>query len=297
MIALDPLLIIHLKEIIKQLGFSSNDILNIEAILGGSINRTYCLITEEKKFFIKLNNSTTYPELFEKEQKGLLLLRNSNCGLFFPNPLYVGQIGEKTFFLMDYIDSSNPNQNFWSDFGHGLARLHRNSQPNFGLDHDNYIGSLIQLNNKKEKWTDFFVVERLMVQEKLAVDQGLLDKQTQINLEKLYAKVDQLFPDEPPALLHGDLWSGNFMASGEGNPCIFDPAVYYGHREMDIAMTHLFGGFAPKFYDAYQEVYPLENNWEQRIELCNLYPLLVHVNLFGSSYALRVKNILRRIVG
>jgi fructosamine-3-kinase len=115
--------------------------------------------------------------------------------------------------------------------------------------------------------------------------------------EILYSKLGEIFPEEAPSLIHGDLWSGNFLSDSKGNPVIFDPAVYYGHREMDIGMCLLFGGFSQDFYDAYNESFPLEKGWEERVPVTTLYPLLVHVLLFGASYAHQVKQLLRRLVG
>ncbi len=121
-----------------------------------------------------------------------------------------------------------------------------------------------------------------------------MGRETVQALSRFYAKLDELFPKESPALLHGDLWSGNFMVSEKGLAVIIDPAVYYGHREMDLAMSQLFGGFDASFYEAYQRNFPLENGWQQRLDYCNLYPLMVHVNLFGGSYLESVKRILVR---
>lgn len=136
-------------------------------------------------------------------------------------------------------------------------------------------------------------MERLQPLVKLAYDSGLLDGQDARRMEILYKKLPEILPVEPPSLIHGDLWSGNYMVGNDGNPCIIDPAVYYGHREMDIAMSKLFGGFSPEFYRAYNEEYPMVKGWEKRVELNQLYPLLVHVNLFGEGYNRQVRQILK----
>lgn len=289
----------YLENTLIEQGFSSGKINNISPAYGGSINQTYSFKTTVDSFFIKINDSR-FPDMFKKEKLGLELLREFSKELIIPKPLYEGEHEHFTFLVMELINSStssSPSKTFWAQFSKGLARLHKNSAPSFGLEYDNYIGSLQQINQQKNNWADFFIENRLMTQEKMAVDNGLLDKQMRVYMSKLYLKIDQLFPDEPPALLHGDLWSGNFMVSNNGEPCIFDPAIYYGHREMDIAMMHLFGGFDRELFESYHAILPLEKDWEKRIELCNLYPLLVHVNLFGSSYSVRVKSILRQIVG
>jgi len=128
----------------------------------------------------------------------------------------------------------------------------------------------------------------------MAVGSGRLNTSLSKSFARFCNQVESIFPKEEPSLLHGDLWSGNFMVNNEGNACIYDPAVYYGHREMDIGMSKLFGGFDKAFYLAYNQEYPMEKGWERRVEYCNLYPLLVHVNLFGGGYASSVSAILSR---
>ncbi len=183
---------------------------------------------------------------------------------------------------------------FWEDFGTRLANMHRHTSDVFGLDHPNYIGSLPQSNKTQKSWIDFFVEERLEAQLRLARDAGRVERELGRWFQALYTHLPDLFPEEPPALLHGDLWSGNFMVGTDGRAAIVDPAVYYGHRYMDLGMSKLFGGFAPAFYRAYEDAYPLEKGWREGIEIANLYPLMVHVNLFGGGYLSSVKTILRK---
>jgi protein-ribulosamine 3-kinase len=130
----------------------------------------------------------------------------------------------------------------------------------------------------------------------MARDNKRVEAGMAFRFERLFHRLDTLFPTEPPALLHGDLWSGNFLCDTQGRPVLIDPAVYYGHREMDLAMTRLFGGSDAALYAAYTDEWPLERGWEERVDLCNLYPLLVHVNLFGGSYITQVEAVLRRYV-
>jgi protein-ribulosamine 3-kinase len=183
---------------------------------------------------------------------------------------------------------------FWAQTGRGLAQLHQHSAGEFGLDHDNYIGSLNQYNQKETDWVEFFVNQRLQNQLRMCSDHGHADAGLLRMFDRLFPKLEQYFPHEPPALLHGDLWSGNYLCGNKGAAYLVDPAVYYGHREMDLAMSLLFGGFDREMYHAYHEVFPLENGWKERVDLCNLYPLLVHVNLFGGSYISQVRAILKR---
>ena len=195
---------------------------------------------------------------------------------------------------MEYIATGSPGADFWDTFGQGLARLHKRTQKMFGLDHDNFIGSLQQSNRMHTSWEDFFINERLEAQYKLARDAGRAGSDTGRPLQNLYSRLSDFFPPEPPALLHGDLWSGNYMVDSSGMAVIADPAVYYGHRLMDLGMSKLFGGFSSAFYQAYNDAWPLEKNWPESIEIANLYPLLAHVNLFGGSYLQSVHSILKR---
>lgn len=292
---LENSLIKALENSIKSLGFNSVKIASYQPISGGSINEAYRLKTNHGYFFVKINSADRFPQLFEKEIMGLLKLKE-NTSLKVPNPLIEGEDQDYSFLIMEYISEGNRSEKFWENFGHGLASLHQKSANSFGLEYDNYVGSLKQKNLQKKKWSNFFLENRIQYQESLAESNNRLDKETKKLLELLYIKKNQLFPEEPPSLLHGDLWSGNFMISEKGEAVIMDPAIYYGHREMDIAMSHLFGGFHPLFYKAYEEVYPLEKGWQHRLEICNLYPLFVHVNLFGTAYGNRLKSSLSGIM-
>ncbi len=262
---------------------------------GGSINDTRMIKTNKGDFFVKMNSAGKFPGMFEKEAKGLKILDSANV-IDVPEPLLWGETGDTAFLVLNYINSSHKKNGFWEDFGTKLALLHKNSSDMFGLDHDNYIGSLPQSNKQHRRWEDFFVLERLEPQIKLALNSGEIDKSFVKLFDNLFSKIDRIFPDEPPALLHGDLWGGNYMTNEKGNPVLIDPAVYYGHREMDLGMTRLFGGFDNEFYYHYNKKYPLEKGWEERLEICNLYPLMVHVNLFGGGYSGSVKAILKRFV-
>jgi fructosamine-3-kinase len=197
------------------------------------------------------------------------------------------------FLILEFIPPSNPNNAFWEVFGQKLALMHKQTHSKFGLDFDNYIGSLYQDNTQNKNWTEFFIQNRLQAQLSIGNFSGTLLS----DFDKLFQKLPNLFPNEKPALLHGDLWNGNFLAKNGDTPMLIDPAIYYGNREIDIAMSKLFGGFNSDFYFAYNESHPLENGWEERIQICNLYPLLVHVNLFGGAYINQVKNILSYYVG
>ncbi|HOI32255.1 MAG TPA: fructosamine kinase family protein, partial [Bacteroidales bacterium] len=236
-----------------------------------------------------------YPRMFELEAKGLNLLMNNNK-IRVPSVIGTGEAGQTSFILLEHIETGFPDNNFWETFGEELAHLHRETNETFGLDHDNYIGSLPQSNAPTTDWSDFFIAHRLKPQLKLAAAKNLLNSKILNDFEKLFYRLAELFPREVPALLHGDLWSGNFLCDSNQKPVLIDPAVYYGHREMDLAMSKLFGGFSPRFYESYHSAFPHEAGWQERVDLCNLYPLLVHVNLFGGGYVGQLQSSLNRFV-
>ncbi len=281
------------EELLSQKFGKIVNILSTSPVGGGSINDAYRIVTSIGEFFVKKNSASRYPGMFEKEASGLELLANTN-EIDMPKVVAFGSKSDESFLILNFIQSAEMQDEFWEDFGHRLANLHKHSHDSFGLNHDNYIGSLTQFNRFHKSWADFFREERLEAQVKLARDQGRMGRETVNSFSRFYAKIDELFPKEPPALLHGDLWSGNFMVNQNGLAVIIDPAVNYGHREMDLAMSQLFGGFDASFYEAYQRNFPLENGWQQRLDYYNLYPLMVHVNLFGGSYLESVKRILVR---
>ncbi len=282
-----------IEKILSKFVGDSVTINDFSPVGGGSINETFKLSTTAGSFFVKKNSASLYPHMFQKEGEGLEILSDTN-GIEIPEVIGVGESGDESFLILKYIEVGSKNSSFWDDFGQQLATLHKNTDEYFGLNHDNYIGSLEQFNNQHSSWSDFFREERLEKQVRLARNNGKIDKGTVDAFDRFYAKLDNVFPVEPPALLHGDLWGGNFMVNEVGSPVIIDPAVYYGHREMDLGMSQLFGGFDRQFYISYNKHYPLENGWEERLEYCNLYPLLVHVNLFGGGYIQSVKSILHK---
>jgi fructosamine-3-kinase len=231
--------------------------------------------------------------MFEKEAKGLEILRGAGA-LEVPETVLFGENDDTAFLVLKRIKSAPKKPEFWEDFGRKLAELHRNENNKFGLDHDNYIGSLVQINGFCDTWSEFFITKRLEVQIRTARNSGMLSGWIIKAFDSFFNKVEEIFPEENPALIHGDLWGGNFMVNSDGEPVIIDPAVYYGHREMDLGMSKLFGGFDNRFYEAYNSAFPLEKGWEKRLDYCNLYPLMVHVNLFGGGYLGSVETVLRK---
>ena len=262
---------------------------------GGCINSGGKLTTSVGTFFLKWNSTKRFPSMFDSEAKGLTLLRNVRA-ITIPEVIGVNEETENQFILMEFIEQGPQSKFYWKALGLGLANIHKATNDLFGLDHDNYIGSLRQLNTASENWIDFFVNRRLNVQLKLAMDSGMAGTQMMKSFESLYLKLGTLLPEERPALLHGDLWSGNIITTRSGEPCLIDPSVYYGSREVDLAMTKLFGSFPGEFYDTYNDTYPLLDGYDDRFELYNLYPLLVHLNLFGGQYRSPITGILSRFV-
>jgi fructosamine-3-kinase len=231
--------------------------------------------------------------MFEKEAAGLNLLACTNT-IKIPGVIATGNSGEFAYLLLEFIETGLAGRDFWSDFGIKLADLHRNTHEFFGLDYDNYIGSLAQSNSFHTDFISFFITQRIEPQLKKARNIGALSHADTRFFESLFNTLHNIFPIQKPSLIHGDLWSGNVIVTADGSPCLIDPAVYYGHREADIAMTQLFGGFQHEFYAAYNLAWPMEKGWQNRMDIFNLYPLLVHVNLFGGSYARQVLQIIRQ---
>lgn len=264
---------------------------HVQKVGGGSINHCYKLSLDQASFFIKANKLSQYPGMFDAERDGLESLRST--GIFrIPKVLDITEHEDQAFMILEYVVEGIKNSDFWSDFGQRLAKLHLHSNEEYGYPKDNYIGSLQQANRINLKWSDFFVEQRLEPQIRLA--KNLLSSSDRKDFDKLFYRLDRLVPEERPSLLHGDLWLGNYLVDDAGKPVLIDPAVYYGHREMDLGMMHLFGGFAPEVYDHYQKVNPLQPDWAERLDLHNLYPLLVHLNLFGQSYLKGIQQSLRK---
>ncbi|HET6568988.1 MAG TPA: fructosamine kinase family protein [Rhodothermales bacterium] len=267
-----------------------------ERVGGGCIAQASCLRTKGSRYFLKWGDSPV-GDTFQAEAFGLGLLRDSGSPLVVPQALAVEAPGVERpgFLLLEWVDAGSPPVSFWEDFGRGLAVLHRNASGRYGADQDNFIGRLPQANRRMESWPAFFRECRLEPQLSMARERGVWRSGWDPLLERLYNRLDDLLPARPEAsVLHGDLWSGNYMVTTSGRAALIDPAAYHGHREVDLAMTELFGGFRAGFYDAYREAWPLAPGYSERKEIYNLYHLINHLNHFGQSYAGSVSAILGR---
>ncbi len=283
-----------LKEQLQQV--IHQQIVSLHPVSGGDINQA-ALITfsDNSQYFVKYNSNSNR-DMFEKEALGLKLLRRDSINIHIPEVIDYGYLEEihTGYLLIEYISAGRESAGFFERFGRELAAMHKITAPQYGLDHDNYIGRLPQSNHHQDNWPDFFIRERIEPQLKMAQDSQRLPQSISQQFEKLYAKLPDIFPDEPASLLHGDLWSGNYLCNDKQEVVLIDPAVYFGHREMELAFTQLFGGFGSRFYDSYHEAYPLQPGFRVRKDIYNLYPLLVHTNLFGGGYAGSVTSILSR---
>ncbi|WDF53465.1 fructosamine kinase family protein [Mucilaginibacter sp. KACC 22063] len=265
------------------------------AVSGGSINQAYCLGTNQGKLMLKQNSKAAYPDMFACEALGLETIGDTRT-IAVPQVILQSDFEDKSYLVMEWIESRRATEKGAERLGRKLARMHKHSHSAFGFNSDNYMGSMRQFNQKHETWSAFFVEQRLQPMVKAAIDKNKLNLTDLKNFELLYQKLNNLFDQEAPSLIHGDLWSGNYLIATNETPYLIDPAVSYGNREFDIAMTTLFGGFSPRFYEAYQETFPLNADWRQRIDLWNLYPLLLHLNLFGLSYLGQVRDALESYI-
>lgn len=280
-------------EVARKKSPDVSEIIKVTEVRGGCINRTFGLETNVGVYFVKVNSASAFPGMFEAEARGLEILAESG-EIAVPAVIGFGESGALSFLVLEFVGSHKQKLDFWENFGKGLARLHKKRVEKFGLYHNNYIGSLRQDNHQEEEWEEFFITRRLIPQIASAKQAGLLQEKTEKRFEQLFRRLSDFFPKDNPSLLHGDLWGGNYMTGASGQAVLIDPAVYYGHRYMDLGMTKLFGGFSESFYDYYNEGFPLEKGWRQGLEVANLYPLLVHVNLFGGGYLSSINQTLQR---
>jgi fructosamine-3-kinase len=253
---------------------------------GGDINDAFQLTLEDGRQIFAKTNARATPAFFAAEARGLAWLAEPGS-LALPRVVGVGtgEAGATPFLLLEWIEAGPRASDFDEQLGSGLAELHRSGAAHFGLDHDNFIALLPQDNTPEASWAAFYAECRLAPLLERARRQGLCDAELERGAESLLARLGELVgPPEPPARLHGDLWGGNLHVDARGRPVLIDPSAYAGHREIDLAMMRLFGGFGERVFEAYAASHPLAPGHRERVPLYQLYPLLVHLCTFGSGY-------------
>lgn len=252
---------------------------------GGCINDAQTITTADKRQFFLKQNFHSAKDMFFKEANGLKELKKA-AAIRVPEVVLV----DTNFILLEQINTGKKSHTFDEDFGRSFARLHQYTSEYFGFYEDNYIGSTPQKNipdsDEKNNWIKFYFNKRIFFQYKLLEKNGYADSSIRKRILLLENKFDEIIKgsENIPSLLHGDLWSGNYLVDENGNACLIDPAVYYGNREADLAMTKLFGGFSSVFYQAYNELFPLPEGYEYRENIYKLYHIMNHLNLFGGGY-------------
>ena len=282
------------------------------SVSGGCINQGYSISSSSRAYFAKINQASQIA-MFEAEALGLQQMRATQT-IRVPEPICWGTEGNSAYIVLEWLDlGSRGGEIAWEEMGRKLAAMHKYTPPSppllrggekanstllrgcFGWDINNTIGSTVQINNWTVNWAEFWAERRIGYQLKLARRRGGHFPQGERLLEVI---PELLAGHEPqPSLVHGDLWGGNAGVTSAGEPVIFDPAAYFGDREVDIAMTELFGGFPAEFYRGYNQVWPLDLGYEKRKTLYNLYHILNHFNLFGGSYASQANQMINRILG
>ncbi|MEB3179758.1 MAG: fructosamine kinase family protein [Nostocaceae cyanobacterium] len=264
------------------------------SVSGGCINQGYAVFNPQHTYFVKLNQASQIA-MFEAEAQGLKEML-ATATIRVPKPICWGTAGQQGYLVLEWLELGSGNTQSWQKMGQNLAEMHKTTSPQgFGWKMNNTIGSTPQINTWTDDWAKFYSQHRLGYQFQLARQRGGSFPQEQ----QLLATIDDILADHhpTPSLVHGDLWGGNASSTVDNEPVIFDPATYYGDREVDLAMTELFGGFPAAFYRGYHEVYPIEAGYERRKTLYNLYHILNHFNLFGGGYASQANRMIAQILG
>jgi fructosamine-3-kinase len=275
---------------LREDGVSATDESEIRPVGGGDISAAWRI----GKIFLKTGSDDSF-DMFEAEAEGLRELDAAKA-IRVPEVLACSAVGSDAYLATAWIEFDKPTQETESLLGEQLASMHHCGKDRFGWHRENTIGLTPQRNDWSDDWVDFFRQHRLEFQLQLAERNGF-GGELQNQGRRLSDNLESLFEDYKPAasLLHGDLWGGNWAAT-KGQPVIFDPAVYFGDRESDIAMTHLFGGFGSEFYSAYQAIWPMQAGYEDRLKLYQLYHVLNHLNLFGGAYLGRASQLIRDLI-
>jgi fructosamine-3-kinase len=286
----------YIAKAISKTTISSFSISNHLPLSGGDIHSSYKIDDRRtsKSFFIKLNHAK-YNDLLKSEAESLRVISKTKA-IITPSIIVQGQFENTAFLVLDYIDMRSSGDEY--QLGQHLTQLHRNTNKYYGFDHNNFIGTSPQSNTPTASWSEFWIEHRLKPQLEFAYKDGFKNKLKPLEYDLINATLLLLKDHQPEAsLVHGDLWSGNKGFTTGGCPLIFDPAAYYGDREVDIAMTELFGGFTAAFYDGYHQAWPLDDDYHQRKIIYNLYHQLNHLHLFGSTYLNSCLQSIAKIIG
>ena len=281
------------KEISKATG-KEFEVKETHSVGGGCINQGYKIQSLDQQYFVKLNQASLM-EMFVAEASGLKEMYQTQT-LTIPYPICWGIVGNSCYLVLEWLDlGGRSNSEAWSKMGRKLAQMHRQGTSDcFGWKMNNTIGSTPQINNWMDNWGEFFAEQRIAYQLRLAKRRGGSFPHT----DKVIAAVKEHLAERKPvpSIVHGDLWSGNASITVAGEPVIFDPATYYGDRETDIAMTELFGGFPPSFYQGYNQQWKLDPGYKTRKNIYNLYHILNHFNLFGGGYGSQANRMIQQIL-
>jgi fructosamine-3-kinase len=261
----------------------SDSVKSVNSLTGGSITQVYKITCSGSVFVLKVHDVHDFPKMLEYEYDSLKHLQATKA-VAVPEVFHHGVWHQYQYILMEYIQPETKSSEFYIKLAEQLANMHTITADYFGLHYHNYIGSLAQYNYPKSNGIEFIIHSRFLPQLKLADQQNLLPVALQKKFDHLFVKLPQLMPEEHASLIHGDLWHGNILTGPQGHARLIDPAIAYSYRYFDLGMIGLFGGVDSDFYQIYHEVYPMCAEWKQVIEICNLYPLLVHLNLFGAYY-------------
>ncbi len=268
----------------------NQEILPLKSVSGGDINKAYSFTLSNRRYFLKYNTGQNHQALIKSEVWGLKALALK--GLSVPKIEFELFKESYSALVLNWIDARSVSENDGELIATNLRQLHSNRHKNYGLEHHNYIGRWPQSNSEHHTFSQFYSHERLIPQIEMAHKCGWLS--FKISTNHIDEQIRNLIPEEKPTLIHGDLWSGNYLIDKHHQFYFIDPSISYAHREMDIAMMHLFGGFPSSCYAIYNEMMPMEKGWQNRMDIFQLYYLLVHLNLFGLSYRRQVDDILNK---
>lgn len=277
------------QEWFDQLGLAN--VTDCQSVSGGDINQSFSITTPQQKYFLKVQSDNN-GSFFDHEIEGLKLIGSvANT----PQPLKSGDFGNSGYLLMNYVDFGEGHD---MELGQMVAKMHEKHNKQFGLDHNILNAKNPKINTWQDNWGEFYVNQRLEVLVKEVKSKFYWNQYREDLMVQLEDKILDYYQSHEvvPSLMHGDLWSGNVGYQADGTPILFDPDVFYGNREMDLAMTLLFGGFGREFYLGYAQEYPLESGWEERIPWYQTYYLLAHLNLFGEGYGPSLENAMRKSI-